>query len=372
MPSQTKEATIRRLESNAFLQAPVLAPMPRSPGDLSAGNPIQAPTPSIIERAHQALLEGQTHYVPVPGIDPLREELADHLRAMGMESWGPENVLVTAGMQESRFLSIQMIGALFGSIALPEVVHPGVRQAIGARPFTALPLPVDAASGYLPTLAGMRQALETGCRLLYLESPARLTGAVFDQTALDDIARLVEEYDAAVLWDQGFGPWVQEGDYRSLGSVPGMDHRIALLGEAWPGKGLESWYIGYVGTRNDWMQPITSQKQIMAICTSTASQYAAVEAGRRFAAIHSPQVERLAAARQQALATADARGLTIVPGRTVNVLALRVDDPARFLADLRQQGIVAANGADFGAPGIVRFGVSESFMLPAALGKIDR
>lgn len=328
------------------------------------------PDPAIVENAAMALEQGQTHYVDVPGIAPLREALAAYLKDMGLVGYEQANVLVTAGIQECRFLTIQMIGESFGCVALPEVVHPGARKAAGVRQIDVRFLPIDEEKGMLPTLSGMRRALEGGCRLLYLESPVRLTGAVFDAAAVQEIASMIEQFDAAVIWDQGLAPWVQNARYASLGAQPGMMKRVAVFGEAWPGVGLESWFIGYVATNEDWVESMRSQKQIMSICTSTPSQFAALKAAELYPNLYAGQLLELAQSRQEALELVRRLGAEPLTGAAVNLIALRVSDPEQARAVLCKGGFRFADGADFGAQDVFRLSVTTDNAIAEALNQL--
>ena len=368
--SQTKKMNIERHMSSGLLQAPTLLSVQRSRWDLSADQPTMRPDSVIIETAATALEQGQTHYVDVPGIVPLREALAAYLSGMGLVGYEPGNVLVTSGIQECRFLTIQMMGEAFGCIGLPEVVHPGVRQTAGVRRINVRYFPVDDEDGMLPTLSGIREALEEGCRLLYIESPVRLTGAAFDEPRVQEIASLVEEFDAAVIWDQGVAPWVRDAQYVSLGAQPGMAGRVAVFGEAWPGAGLESWFLGYVAARGDWVESMSSQKQIMAICTSTPSQFAALKAAELYAELHASQFLKLAQSWQGAAELVRKVDARLMAGDAVNLLSLRVSDPERASSALRKAGFEFADGADFGAPAVLRLAVTTDNTIMEALNQL--
>ncbi|MFN2169088.1 MAG: aminotransferase class I/II-fold pyridoxal phosphate-dependent enzyme, partial [Anaerolineae bacterium] len=314
----------------------------------------------------QALEDGQTHYVDVPGIGELRAALAEAMTGLGLAGYSADHMLVTAGIQESRFLTIQKIGESFGRIGLPAVVHPGAHKAAGTRALTIDTLAVNQ-DDYLPSLDAMRAALEDGCRLLFLESPSRLSGAAYSAGDVAAIAALLEEFDAGAIWDQGLAPWVE--GYVSLGARPGMVDRVAVIGEAWPGQGLESWAIAYIGAKADWFEPMRSQKQIMAICTSTASQYAALKAAERYAAHHEEQVAALAGIRQDAAARAEAAGLEPVPGDAVSILALR-NATGEIWGKLEGADYRVAAGQDFGAPGVMRLATGSHEALSQALSTL--
>ena len=354
--SQTKHTLVQRHLENALLQAPILSPVRRSPRDLSVDHPTSPPASQMVESAVLALRQGQTHYVDVPGIGPLRDALAAYLQGMRVVGYEAANVLVTAGMQEARFLTLQIIGDLLGAVALPDTVHPGARQAAGVRRLEVRHLATDAENGFLPTPSAIRKALQEGCKLLYLESPVRLTGAAYDADSVAEVASLLEEFNAGVIWDQGMAPWVP--GYVSIGGQAGMAQRAMLVGEAWPGMGLEAWFVGYVAAPEGWLEPIRAMKQVISICTSTPSQFAAVKAAELYPAFHSEQMEHLANSRQKALRAAVNVAGRVLPGSALNVLAMHMQNAGQARAALAKAGFGFADGADFGAPDVLRLSVT--------------
>lgn len=337
----------------ALLATPGLDPMPTSPTDLRGDQPSMALTAVVADAAAQALESGQTHYVDVPGIAPLREATARLLADQGAPCRAA-NLLITAGAQEARFLALQVLGNLSGPLAVPQVVHPGVRQALGVRGLQTISVPVDQGRGMLPDPAAIGDALAQGAQLVYLESPSRLTGATYSAGDWTAIKQLVAEYGAGVIVDQGLAPWA-EG--RLAGAALGSLERVALLGELLPGQGLESWQIGYIAADESWLPPLQSQKQIMAICTSTPSQYAALATMEAAAEVQHELGRRLRAHAAEVRALAFERGLAALPGDAGSVVALRPADAAVALSKLAAQGYSAADGAAFGAPGVLRFAV---------------
>ncbi len=368
-PSRTKEAVIGRHRGNALLQAPTLPPVGRSGLDLAVEQPTAPLDPAAIEAAGRALEEGQTHYVDVPGIAPLREKLAGFLGNLGLDGYEAGNVVVTAGVQEARFLTLQAIGGLVGRLALPEVVHPGARQAAGTRDLEIATLPVDLERGALPTVVGLERALAAGCKLLYLESPVRLTGASYQGEEVKLIGALLARYEAGAIWDQGLAPWAT-GQYASLGGEPGMAERVAVIGEAWPGLGLEGWYLGYAGLPQAWFEPVRALKQVISICTSTPTQYAALAAAELYAERHGGQREELAGRRRAAAGRAEAAGLGPMAGGTASVLALCPADGERAGVALMAGGFGFADGAAFGAPGTLRLAVTADGAVAAAVDRL--
>ena len=337
--------------------------------DLSLDQPTGPLPAAVAEGAGAALLGGQTHYVEVGGVAPL----VSRLRAMLAEAAPGDEapaVLVTAGVQEARFLAIQIVGERAGGLALPSVCDPGVRRAAALRSLPTTALPAAREDGFLPAPAAIADALAAGARLLYLESPSRFTGAAYDEGTVAEIAALVAAHDATVIWDQGLAPWVHRRPYASILARPEMAERALVLGEAWPGVGLEAWFVGYLAGSAATIDAIRTYKQIISICTSTAAQYAAVAAAEVYPALHRRQVEALAESHESGLDRARSLGLPVVEGAAASVLAVEVADVPGALAALAEAGIGAADGAEFGAPGLLRLAATTDDALLDAIERL--
>ena len=339
------------------LNAPSLAPAPRHEKDLGADGMFSPLDERIIAASSEALEAGQTHYVDVPGIAPLRAAIAEYLNCATDSRYESGNIIVTAGVQESRFLAIQMIGENYESIGIPAVAHPGVQKALGVRRRNVISLPVDVERGYLPSVQAIAEAVAGGCRLLYLESPSRLTGAAYTSVEVAAIAQAMGDAGAAAIWDGGLAPWV-DGNCGSLAATEEAPAQVTTIGEAVPGMGLASWFIGYIAAPEDQIPAMQSQKQIMAICTSTAAQFAALEATDLFEEARDIRRGRLAQFKRDLTKAAASQNIAVIPGDALNIIALRESESAS--ARLSEAGYDVADGAAFGAPGVIRLNVNAA------------
>jgi aspartate/methionine/tyrosine aminotransferase len=148
--------------------------------------------------------------------------------------------------------------------------------------------------------------------------------------------------------------------------------RTATIGELWPGLGLESWQIGYVVAPAACVEGLAALKQVLSICTSTPVQWAAVGAAEVFGERHSTLVAAMDSARRNVLeaVTGDER---VLVGEAVNALALNLGDGAvTALRRLSDAGVEAADGASFGAPGVVRVAISPDERVAEAIHSVLR
>lgn len=363
MASQTIVKILQQHQTNTNLNYPLPTMTMHDSKDLSADTMRVQLDEQIIAGVSKALEEGNTHYVDVPGITPLRESIASYLNQQCESDYEIPNILVTAGVQESRFLTIQKISEEFDNqIAVPEVIHPGVLKAIGMRPRAVQKITVNLSESALPSIESIKSTLEAGSRLLYLESPSRLTGEIYLKDMVKEISKLALEYKATIIWDQGLAPWTETGSYASLIGQANMSSNVLAIGEAWSGMGLASWFIGYIAAPENLIPAMQSQKQVMSICTSTPTQFAALEASKLFQDHHATHYQQASANKRNLIELATQANLEIIDGQATNILAFRLStaDKDRILNILSSEGYQVTDGRDFGAPDLIHIKVSHT------------
>src|ERR671937_3106615 len=73
---------------------------------LGIGEPDFDTPAHIVAAAEEALRDGHTHYVPAPGIPPLREAVSEFLEKRGRMRAAPDQVVVTPGAKPVMFYAI--------------------------------------------------------------------------------------------------------------------------------------------------------------------------------------------------------------------------------------------------------------------------
>jgi aspartate/methionine/tyrosine aminotransferase len=237
----------------------------------------------IVEKIMETLRKGETHYVDVPGNAELRAELGAYLSSPDISKGG--KVLVTAGIQEARFLTLQVLGRATGKIAFPQVMHPGVKDVLAVRDLDHVILEAGSDRRMLVWPGVIKNAVSDGVKVLYIESPSRLTGECYEKAELDEIISLCKKYNVSVVVDSGLLPLLEDPS-DSLSCLIEIDDTIFLIGEAWPGCGIDDLNIGYILTSEDMVKRIATQKQVISICTSAPSQNGALAAGRVYKKKH--------------------------------------------------------------------------------------
>lgn len=315
---------------------------------------------AVTHGAAAAMGRGETHYVEVAGIAGLREAIRRFLAPLGMMA-DDTDVLVTAGEQEARFLALQALAGRDVPLAVPAAVHPGVGQALSVRRLAAATIPMDAECQ--PTLAGVEATLTSGSRILYLETPSRLTGATLPAAFVTALAGLLARHDAHLICDIGLAPFTREAGRDSLAAFAPLRERTVFLGTPWPGFGADAWLIGYLAGPAALMKRIAPLKQVAGICTCAPAQWGVRESEEVYRSEHAARLAPLWDEGDRAAEYAAAP----LPGRSATVLALSVPDATAATARLVKRGFAATDGTAFGAPAVVRVTVSGDGAAVAAV-----
>ena len=92
---------------------------------LEIGEPDFPTATHIVEAAVEALRAGQTHYVPAPGVPPLREAVAAFLERSGrMRGVTPDRVIVTPGAKPIMFFTIMALCGEGDEVLYPDPSFP--------------------------------------------------------------------------------------------------------------------------------------------------------------------------------------------------------------------------------------------------------
>jgi aspartate aminotransferase len=168
----------------------------------AAGEP-DFDTPAHIKEACIAALQsGKTKYAPTPGIEPLRQALADKYLLDYNLKVAPSQVIVSPGGKFSCYLTILATCSPGDEVIIPApywVSHPEMVKLAGAKPVFVL---ADDTTGFRLTPEQLEAAITPRTRLLILNSPSNPTGAVYTKAQLEAIVAVALKHNLYILSDE--------------------------------------------------------------------------------------------------------------------------------------------------------------------------
>src|SRR6202011_4236091 len=129
------------------------------------------PPPHIAEAGGGPVRAGGTHYVPAPGIPPLRPAVAAFLERTGRMRVTPDRVVVTPGAKPIMFFTILALANEGDEVLYPDPGFPmyeSITSFIGAVP---VPVPLRERNGFRIDTDELERLITPRSKLLIINSP---------------------------------------------------------------------------------------------------------------------------------------------------------------------------------------------------------
>jgi len=242
------------------------------------GEPDFPTAPHIVEAAVEALRAGATHYVPAPGIPPLRQAVAAFLERTGRMRVTPDRVIVTPGAKPIMFFTILALAAEGDEVLYPDPGFPmyaSITSFAGAVP---VPVPLRERNGFRIDTGELEHLITDRSRLLILNSPHNPCGSALTREDCEAIADIAQRHDLIVLYDEVYWAIRYGRTHASVLDVDGMAERTILL-DGWSKTfAMTGWRLGFGVFPSALVEPVTRLAINSVSCTSAFSQYAAIAA----------------------------------------------------------------------------------------------
>lgn len=323
---------------------------------LGRGDPDFHTPNHIVAAAKAALDDNQHHYTGPTGLPQLRQAICDNLKADYGLDYVADEIIVTAGVQESIMLC--MLG----------LVTPGDEVLITSPRFTTydtavqlcggvpVPVPTYQKDDFALDVAEIEKRITDKTRMFVLVSPNNPTGAVTPPDVIRKIADLAIKHDLIIIADEIYAKLIYTPhEHLSLATLPGMKERTITLNGFSKTYAMTGWRVGYMAAPADFVEKLTEPRHTLSINTCTVSQFAAL------AALTGPQDEmeatfRAYAERRDFLMTAlTAAGLSYgAPGGAfyiyTNISSTGMKAKPFCEKLLRETGVMVFPGDMFGEP----------------------
>ncbi|PSQ21421.1 aspartate aminotransferase [Halobacteriales archaeon QS_8_65_32] len=342
--------------------------------DLSVGEP-DFPTPeNVIEAGKEAIDAGHTGYAPSPGVPALREEIADKLRADGLD-YGAENVMVTPGGKQALYEIFQTIVDDGDEVVLldPAWVSYEAMTKLAGGSLSRVDL---APHGFAlePALDDLVETVSDDTTLLVVNSPSNPTGAVYSDAALEGVRDLAVDHDFTVISDEIYKEVTYGTEATSLGSLSGMADRTVTLNGFSKAYSMTGWRLGYFAGPEELISQAGKLQSHSVTCATHFVQYAGIEALRNTDDAVTEMREAFRERRDLLCNLLADRGIDVPKPEGAFYLMIPVadDDQSWCERAIEEAHVATVPGSAFGAPGYARISYAASAdRLEEAVSRFD-
>lgn len=353
LPMARRMADIQPFHVMALLaRARELEAAGRSIVHMEIGEPDFPAAAPIIAAGQAALSAGQTHYTPAVGLRALREAIAAHYRAQGIDV-DPARVIVTPGASGALQLVLSVLVDPGRDVLMSDPGYPCNRNFVRLVEGRPVLVPTDAAHGYqlTPELARAHWTAQTAA--LLVASPANPSGTLLTRPQLTELHALARGRGAALVVDEIYHGLVYGEQARSALAIADDIFVINSFSKYY---GMTGWRIGWLVAPPSHVEVLDKLAQNLFLAAPTLAQYAALAAFTPEAAGIFEERRRIFAERRDYLVPALRElgfDIPVVPQGAFYLYAgcgRFSDDSFAFCRDLLEKaGVAITPGIDFGA-----------------------
>ena len=242
-----------------------------NPVNFSIGQP-DFDVPDVVkEAAVDAIRDGFNRYTVTQGIPELREAVRERMRKT--RNWEPEDVFITSGVSGGLLLAILTLIDPGDDVLMSDPYFVSYKQL--TRLVGAACVFVDTYPDFRLTPERLEAAVTPKSRVLFVNSPANPTGAVYPAQDLKGIAEVCRKHDIAVISDEIYDDFCYDGEYVSITRY--LPETI-LLGGFSKSCGMTGWRLGYVCGPKDLLQQMLKLQQLSFVCAPSPVQKAGLVA----------------------------------------------------------------------------------------------
>ena len=321
---------------------------------LGRGDPDFHTPAHIVEAAKAALDANQHHYTGPAGLPTLREAIAADLAESCGLDYGADEVIVTAGVQESIMLTMLGLVAPGDEVLITSPRFTTYDTAVRLCGGVPVPVPTYERDDFALDVAQIEARITERTRMFVLVSPNNPTGAVTPPETIRAIADLAVRHDLIVIADEIYAKILYPpNEHLSIATLPGLRERTVTLNGFSKTYAMTGWRVGYLAAPADLVEMLTEPRHTLSINTCTVSQFAAL------AALTGPQdplqamIADYAERRAWLMPALSAAGLSFGhPGGAfyiyTNIGSTGLDSPTFCERLLQETGVMVFPGTMFG------------------------
>ncbi|MEZ5100172.1 MAG: pyridoxal phosphate-dependent aminotransferase [Thermoleophilia bacterium] len=224
---------------------------------LEIGEPDFDTPPHVVEAAHRAMLDGQTHYCPSAGLPELREAAAAHLSETRGLPIPPERVLVANGSKPFLFFMVLATCDPGDEVVYPDPGFPIYESAIRFAGATPVPLPLREERDFSFDPEELRALVGPRTKLVILNSPQNPTGGVVPPADVAAAAEILAGTRAWILSDEVYCRLLYDGEHRSIACEADLLDRTLILDGFSKTFAMTGWRCGYAAVPGPLVEPLT-------------------------------------------------------------------------------------------------------------------
>jgi aspartate/methionine/tyrosine aminotransferase len=248
--------------------------------NLGIGMPYCNTPDNIKDAAFEAIKNNKTFYTSNLGMIELRDAIAERYNKCHDKTISASNILITVGVAEAIFLSLFSLLECGDEVLLPDPGYMGYSlpvQMIGCK-VNRYPLLFE--NQFAVRSEDVIGRITERTKVLILNSPGNPTGGVNSDSEIKQICYFCSQKGITIISDEVYANLnYSVNDFYSVSHYMSLDETMILNGVS-KEFGMTGWRVGWIISSVENIKELVKVHQVMASCSSSISQCAAIDAIR--------------------------------------------------------------------------------------------
>ena len=262
--------------------------------NFSIGVPNFLPGEHVYEAARAALSSDSGQYGSNRGAPELIQAFLQHIRAVGLDGYGPENCATAIGAKHILYNLAEALLDEGDEIAFATpywTSYLDIAEILGAR-IRLLPCPPE--QNYKLTPAQLDAALSEDTRVFLFNNPSNPTGMVYSREEIAALADVLVKYPTWIITDDIYNRMVFDGIgyHNFVHARPELRDRVIFVDSLSKTYGMPGWRVGFMAG------PETVARAVITLNSNHITNVPEIVTAAAVAALSGPQDVPAAKARE--------------------------------------------------------------------------
>ena len=246
--------------------------------NLSQGFPDFESSPELINLVNNAMKKGLNQYAPMPGVLPLREQIAEKTQKLYGTEYHPETeITITSGATQAIFTAIAATIREGDEVIIftpaYDCYEPAIELNGGKTVFVQMHAP-----NYKIDWEQVKKLITQRTKMIIINTPHNPTGTILEVEDMLALEKIVSDTDIVLISDEVYEHIIFDGNqHQSVSKYPGLAERsfiISSFGKTFHNTG---WKMGYCLAPKNLMVEFRKAHQFIVFSANTPIQYGLAE-----------------------------------------------------------------------------------------------
>ncbi len=233
----------------------------------------------IREAAIYAIEKGKTFYTANKGLLQLREEICKYNKRRFNISYNPETeVLVTVGGSEAIDVIMRTLIKEGDEVILPSPGYVAYVPMIELAKGKVVTVELTEKDKFKVTKENLEKVITEKTKAIVLNFPNNPTGGIMTREDYAEIVPILKEHNIFVITDEIYAELTYDKKHCSIAEFDEIKERVIVINGFSKAYSMTGYRVGYILANEKLIALMNKVHQYNIMCTSTISQFAAIEA----------------------------------------------------------------------------------------------